>query len=162
MVAAFVIGALLLVCMLAGYTLTGASLNPARTLGTGVYNTQSLSGYWIYFFGPFIGGIIAWIVYKIMVMQWGRRWYRQQEQRIDVYNIKIEESPRLAADVKAEFSPKASMARSLSDFSPRSAGPRSMRADSPMKDLINGRSINSSYVSPSINDMAPPMGSMRV
>lgn len=59
------IGLVLAACILAGYTLTGASLNPARTLGPAIF-ANDLSAYWIYVAGPLFGAFIAAIVYRLM------------------------------------------------------------------------------------------------
>jgi len=57
------IGLTLTFCILMGGPLTGASLNPARTLGpavaTGVYDDL-----WVYFAGPVVGGLVAGLLYK--------------------------------------------------------------------------------------------------
>ncbi len=52
------VGLTLAGCMLMGGPLTGASLNPARTLGPGIF-TGSLSQYWIYLLGPLTGAAAA-------------------------------------------------------------------------------------------------------
>jgi aquaporin Z len=52
--------------MLAGYSLTGASLNPARSLGTGIFS-NNLGSYWIYVLGPLIGAIVAGLVYRLFM-----------------------------------------------------------------------------------------------
>jgi MIP family channel proteins len=57
------IGLTLTFCILMGGPLTGASLNPARTLGpalaTGIYDDL-----WVYFVGPVAGGLVAGLLYK--------------------------------------------------------------------------------------------------
>lgn len=57
------IGLTLAFCILMGGPLTGASLNPARTLGpmvaTGVFDNV-----WVYLVGPPLGGILAAILYR--------------------------------------------------------------------------------------------------
>lgn len=50
--------------MLSGYGLTGASMNPARSLGTGIFS-NNLGSYWIYVVGPLIGSILAGLVYRL-------------------------------------------------------------------------------------------------
>jgi aquaporin-4 len=56
-----VIGGMIFLLHLVGIPLTGASMNPARTLGPAI-----ASGYWdfhwIYWAGPIIGGIIAGLI----------------------------------------------------------------------------------------------------
>jgi MIP family channel proteins len=57
------IGLTLTFCILMGGPLTGASLNPARTLGpalaAGIYDDL-----WVYFVGPAAGGVVAGLLYK--------------------------------------------------------------------------------------------------
>jgi MIP family channel proteins len=60
--AGIAIGLVLTMDIIAGGPLTGASMNPARTLGPAVA-TGELSYVWMYFVGPFIGGAIAALLY---------------------------------------------------------------------------------------------------
>lgn len=46
--------------------LTGASANPARSLGPAIMGGGSMKSLWIYFVGPLIGAIVAAILYSIM------------------------------------------------------------------------------------------------
>ncbi len=65
--AGWVIGTTLAFSILVGGRLTGASLNPARTLGPAIFDIQSLTNvytYIIYFFGPLIGAALAVMVYN--------------------------------------------------------------------------------------------------
>jgi aquaporin Z len=57
------IGLTLAFCILMGGPLTGASLNPARTLGPAIFS-GTINLYWIYLIGPFIGGAVAALLYK--------------------------------------------------------------------------------------------------
>ena len=61
--AGLAIGLTLTFCILMGGPLTGASLNPARTLGPAVA-TGNFADIWLYFVGPIAGGVIAGILYK--------------------------------------------------------------------------------------------------
>ena len=57
------IGLTLIFCILMGGPLTGASLNPARTLGPGLF-TNTLDVFWIYLVGPFLGAALAGGLYR--------------------------------------------------------------------------------------------------
>lgn len=57
------IGLTLVFCILMGGPLTGASLNPARSIGPALI-TGDLSDLWVYLVGPPLGGIAAGLLYK--------------------------------------------------------------------------------------------------
>ena len=59
------IGLALVFCILMGGPLTGASLNPARTLGPALFSSapNALSTLWIYFVACPLGGVLAALVY---------------------------------------------------------------------------------------------------
>lgn len=57
------IGMTLIFTILMGGPLTGASLNPARSLGPAVA-TGDFSNLWVYFVGPILGGILAGALYR--------------------------------------------------------------------------------------------------
>ncbi|MCY4188035.1 MAG: aquaporin [Bryobacterales bacterium] len=61
------IGLTLTACILAGGPLTGASLNPARTLGPALFSDASnaISSLWIYFVACPLGGVLAALVHKL-------------------------------------------------------------------------------------------------
>jgi aquaporin Z len=48
-------------------TLTGSSVNPARSIGS-AFVGGDLTGIWIYLVGPIVGGIIGWGVFKASEM----------------------------------------------------------------------------------------------
>ena len=48
---------------LAAVPFSGASVNPARTLGSAVVGAE-YTGFWIYMTAPFIGAVLGWVVYK--------------------------------------------------------------------------------------------------
>jgi aquaporin Z len=59
------IGLTLVFCILMGGPITGASLNPARSLGPALFSSEptALSSLWIYFVACPLGGILAAAVY---------------------------------------------------------------------------------------------------
>jgi len=61
--AGLAIGFTLTFCILMGGPLTGASLNPARTLGPALL-TGNLSQFWVYIVGPLTGSAIASLLYR--------------------------------------------------------------------------------------------------
>ncbi len=67
--AGLAIGATFAAAILGAGTLTGASLNPARTLGIGIFSGPSYTDvytYVIYLFGPLIGATLAVLVYNFL------------------------------------------------------------------------------------------------
>ena len=58
------IGLVLAASTFAGFSLTGASLNPARSIGPAIFSSN-LGSIWIYIVGPLIGALIAGLVYKL-------------------------------------------------------------------------------------------------
>ena len=64
LIAGAAIGLVLTIAMLAGGWATGASMNPARSLGSALF-TGNLGTYWIYIIGPLIGALLAALVYKL-------------------------------------------------------------------------------------------------
>lgn len=69
-VSGFAIGLTLTFNYLFGGPLTGASMNPARSLGPAIFG-NTLSSYWIYIVGPLLGALVAAIVYRLFTMEWG-------------------------------------------------------------------------------------------
>lgn len=66
------IGMTLAAAILVGGPMTGASLNPARTLGTAVYAEPSLANinsYVIYLLGPFIGATVAALLFNLFMSE---------------------------------------------------------------------------------------------
>jgi aquaporin Z len=57
------IGLTLAFCILMGGPLTGASLNPARSIGPAVA-TGNFDNLWVYLVGPALGGVLAGVLYK--------------------------------------------------------------------------------------------------
>ncbi|HLX57534.1 MAG TPA: aquaporin [Ktedonobacteraceae bacterium] len=61
------VGFVILVSGLMGNSLSGASMNPARSLGPALFaGGSALANVWIYFVSPFLGAILAVGVYQII------------------------------------------------------------------------------------------------
>ena len=62
------IGLTLTFCILMGGPLTGASLNPARSLGPALFSNApiAMSSLWIYFLACPLGGILAALLYRFL------------------------------------------------------------------------------------------------
>ncbi|XP_022119863.2 aquaporin AQPAe.a-like [Pieris rapae] len=56
---------------IAGGPLTGASMNPARTLGPSLW-TNNWNAHWVYWVGPLIGGAFAGVFYKLI-------WFKREK-----------------------------------------------------------------------------------
>jgi aquaporin Z len=63
--AGFGIGTVLVFDILAGGNMTGASMNPARTLGSGLAG-GALANHWVYWVGPILGAVVAALLYQYM------------------------------------------------------------------------------------------------
>lgn len=61
--AGFAIGATVTLDAIVGGPVTGASMNPARSLGPALFQGQ-FSSLWIYFIGPAIGAVAAALIYE--------------------------------------------------------------------------------------------------
>lgn len=64
----FGIGLTVLVDVLVGGPLTGASMNPARTFGPGLV-AGFWENHWVYWIGPLLGGGLAGFVYETFIME---------------------------------------------------------------------------------------------
>ncbi len=65
-VGGFAIGLVLFFDIMVGGVFTGASMNPARTLGPAIFS-GNWSMHWIYWVGPLLGGALAAAVYEGVV-----------------------------------------------------------------------------------------------
>ncbi|EFX01908.1 aquaporin [Grosmannia clavigera kw1407] len=64
--APLVIGLALFIAELVSIPYTGGSVNPARSLGPCVATRNFTHYHWIYWIGPFLGGLLATLYYKII------------------------------------------------------------------------------------------------
>lgn len=62
-IAGLAIGGTVAFCAFVGGLVTGASMNPARSLGPAIFQNQ-LQVLWIYMLGPAIGAVLAALVYQ--------------------------------------------------------------------------------------------------
>lgn len=60
------IGLALFIAEMVGVQFTGGSLNPARSFGPCVVTATFDPEHWIYWLGPFIGALIAWMFYRFI------------------------------------------------------------------------------------------------
>lgn len=60
--APFVVGAAVFICHMIGSPIDGTSINPARSFAASVVSGK-WADQWIFWFGPFVGGIFAVIIY---------------------------------------------------------------------------------------------------
>ena len=60
------IGLTLVSCILMGGPLTGASLNPARTLGPALFS-GTIDLFWVYLVGTFVGAAVAGGLYRTLL-----------------------------------------------------------------------------------------------
>lgn len=70
LVSGLIIGAALAADMLVAFNLTGASTNPARSLGSAIF-TNNWGSYWYYLVGPLLGALVAAIIYRIAIYDYG-------------------------------------------------------------------------------------------
>lgn len=66
-----IIGLTLVLVHILGIGLTGTSVNPARSLGPAIVaafsgNAAPLSSLWVFIVGPFVGAVLAALLYKIL------------------------------------------------------------------------------------------------
>jgi MIP family channel proteins len=66
------VGFALVACILMGGPLTGASLNPARTLGPAIA-ADVYDNLWVYFVGPVLGGVAAGALWRYFLRPTGKR-----------------------------------------------------------------------------------------
>ena len=65
------IGLTLAACIAMGGPLTGASLNPARSLGPALFSDapNAISSLWIYFVACPLGGVLAAVLHKFLASE---------------------------------------------------------------------------------------------
>lgn len=63
MMAGIAIGSIVTLCAFIGGPLTGASMNPARTLGPAIFS-GNYNALWVYFTAPFIGAALGGLTYQ--------------------------------------------------------------------------------------------------
>jgi aquaporin TIP len=67
-IAGLAIGLTIAMDIMMGGPFTGAAMNPARSFGPGIVSGE-LTGMWVYFLGPIIGGTIAALLYDLGVLR---------------------------------------------------------------------------------------------
>lgn len=69
LVSGLVIGTILAADMFAGFPLTGASMNPARSIGPALFS-NNIGSLWIYIIGPLLGALVAALLFRLMNANW--------------------------------------------------------------------------------------------
>lgn len=62
--AGLAIGLTLVLIHLAGISVSGASVNPARSIATNVFNAEAMAQIWLYIVAPLAGGAVAGLLHK--------------------------------------------------------------------------------------------------
>jgi aquaporin Z len=102
--AGWAIGSTLAFVILAGGPLTGASVNPARTLGPAIFSDQSLTSvytYVIYLFGPLIGATLAVMAFNFFSTTEDEDAYEEEVE------VKAAKKPVVRKTTKASAKPVA-------------------------------------------------------
>lgn len=63
-VAGLAIGLTLVLIHLAGISVSGSSVNPARSIATNVFNADAMKQLWLYILAPLAGGALAGVLHK--------------------------------------------------------------------------------------------------
>ena len=63
----FFIGLGLTAIIMLGLPLTGTSVNPARSIGVGIFQHGAIGDLWVFIVAPIIGGILAWAFYRYVL-----------------------------------------------------------------------------------------------
>ena len=96
--AGWAIGTTLMIAILAGGPLTGASLNPARSFGPAIFTSAMTAGtpdyrnyllYLVYFIGPFLGSILAVSLYQFLSSEPALE--EEEEDEIEEVEEEVEE-----------------------------------------------------------------------
>jgi len=66
-IAGLIIGLALVLVIIVGISLTGVSVNPARSIGPAIFaGGAALTDLWVFIAAPFAGSIVAVVVYKLL------------------------------------------------------------------------------------------------
>ena len=68
-IAGLAIGGVITMGTLMAFVLTGAAMNPARAFGPQLVANHWGSDWWIWYVGPFAGGVIAAVLYELMYLR---------------------------------------------------------------------------------------------
>ncbi|MEP7133626.1 MAG: aquaporin [Chloroflexota bacterium] len=100
--AGWAVGTTLTIGVLAGGPLSGASMNPARSFGPAIFTQAIKAGtpdwqnpnlYLIYFVGPFIGAILAVLVYQLLSAESVSVEEYDEIEEVEVEEVIVEEKP---------------------------------------------------------------------
>lgn len=87
------IGATVMVDILAGGSISGASMNPARSLGPAIaysiFGSNDVSrvwtNHWIYWVGPLAGGAVAGLLYHSILAEKSHRWFGRHSGSVQIH-----------------------------------------------------------------------------
>jgi len=108
--AGLAIGITYSIAILAGGPLTGASLNPARSFGPAIFTSAISAGtpdyqnptfYLIYFVGPFIGSILAVLLYQLLKYEPLAVEDIEEDEEIEVVDVEVVETGKKPAARKS-------------------------------------------------------------
>lgn len=110
---ALAIGAAHCVCTLVALPATGASMNPARSLGP-AFVTNTWSNHWVYWCGPVLGGLLSGLIYEYIF---------DSPRKVPTITKEKDESEKDASETRDDTDSKSSASISTRPSQVHQAGP---------------------------------------